>query len=197
MENENKFVSSVQCADSTTNVDNNGNTCASYSNLITCTDCACDAADNLVNFIAEDNCCSCEGGYSCGREQALEIFDTDLNTWTEIKTSGKVNVNGQNCTEGDSSGTYLNTAGNACDWYKWNTAACGVTGDGGTGAGGSAFDSNAMCCACGGGTRVDVDNTASYPWITSVNWASDTTGSSYGKIIIQPDDENIIPAGET
>ena len=54
-----------------------------------------------------------------------------------------------------------------------------------------------MCCACGGGTNVNVDNTASYPWITSVAWASDPTGSSLGKIIVKPEDESIIPAGET
>ena len=77
--------------------------------------------------------------------------------------------------------------------YKYNTAQCGShdTVDGST------FVANTMCCACGGGTNVNVDNTASYPWITSVTWASDPTGSSYGKIKVKPTDASIIPAGET
>ena len=102
MESENKFVPFVSCTDSSANADLNGKTCSSYSDLVLCTDCACDAADNDADFIVTDSCCSCEGGYGCGREQALEIFDTDLNTWSEIKTSGRLNGDGLNCTEGDS-----------------------------------------------------------------------------------------------
>ena len=182
-ENENKFIPSVQCSDSSTDDDSNGNTCSDYSNLVTCTDCQCDPLNNLVDFIVTDSCCSCEGGYGCGREQALEIFDTDLNTWTEIKTSGKINGNGQNCTDNDSGGTEVDSASNGCSWYKWNTNVCasGTYDD-------VDFTAAADCCACGGGTNSNVDNTASYPWITSVSWASDPTRSSYGKIVVKPED---------
>ena len=91
MENENKFVPFVTCTDSSTDDDANGNTCSSYSNLVSCTDCECDAADNLSDFIVTDSCCSCEGGYGCGREQALVIGQSSV-VWPCVVVFAKLLV---------------------------------------------------------------------------------------------------------
>ena len=59
-----KIVPSVTClnTDGVGAADANGNNCASYNDLSSCTDCLCDAADDTMTLTASAMCCACGGG---------------------------------------------------------------------------------------------------------------------------------------
>ena len=78
-------------SDSGTDYDNNGNKCSDYANLVTCTDCLCDVADDTMNFISGDQCCACGGGTKptiCAKTEALEILNIDTNIWVDYDQTG-------------------------------------------------------------------------------------------------------------
>ena len=95
--------------------------------------------------------------YSC------EKYDTAADYWisaisppiTECDSNG-IKVEALTCEDDDLWGTYLDTSTNCggsgcnCEWYLANPGDCGSY-DGGTGAGGNAFDAATMCCACDDG----------------------------------------------
>ena len=78
-----KIVPSVACqsTDGVGNNDANGNNCASYADLSSCTDCLCDVSDDTMSFIANTMCCACGGGAGCSKTETLEILDNDTNEW--------------------------------------------------------------------------------------------------------------------